>query len=309
MQQTKHKPILIYGPTASGKSALGLRLAQNINGVIVNADALQVYDNWSILSARPSAEDETLAPHVLYGHRAFRETYSVGHWLRDVRKIAENEQRPLIILGGTGLYFTALTQGLADIPETPDDIRAQGNILRSDGGAAAFLPLLDKETLEKTDKNNPMRLQRAWEVLTATGKGLAAWQRDMPPPLLIREETLAYTLNINTNYLNDRIEKRFDVMMKTGAIEECEKMLELGWDPSLPSSRALGATEIIAYLKGELTYSEANEKATIATRQFAKRQRTWLRSKMTNWQTVSIDENTDPETVTNQILSDIAQAG
>ena len=289
MRSLPYKPILICGPTASGKSALGLMLAERLNGVIVNADALQVYSNWRILTARPSEADEARAPHLLYGHIAPQVNYSVGEWLREVSVIIETETRPLIILGGTGLYFTSLVSGLADIPEIPSDVRARGNQLRETGGPAAFLDKIDAETLAKTDKNNAMRLQRAWEVLEATGKGLATWQKETPAPMIALEDSIPIVLNSNTDWLNARIAKRFDKMLNEGAVQECVAVLNSGWNPSLPSSRALGASEIIAYLQGEMSLDQAREAATIATRQFAKRQRTWFRSKMSDWHQVQLD--------------------
>ncbi len=295
------KPILICGPTASGKSALGIALAQMTDGVIVNADALQVYANWRILTARPSVEDEAIVPHRLYGHIPRDHVYSVGAWLREVSEILSTETRRVIILGGTGLYFTALTQGLAEIPAVPDAVRQRGNAMRLADGPAAFIPLLDADTLAKTDQNNAMRLQRAWEVQKATGRSLVSWQSQQSPPILLREETVPIALKNNTNWLNSRIEKRFDIMLKSGAMEEVEANRQ-DWDPSLPSSKALGAAELMAYLDGEITLSEARERAVIATRQFAKRQRTWVRNKMADWKRISLDNGSDTQKIAEDIL-------
>ena len=286
------------------KGSLGLRLAERLNGVVVNADALQVYSNWRILTARPSQDDENLVPHLLYGHIAPQVQYSVGAWLREVSAIIDTETRPLIILGGTGLYFTRLVSGLAEIPEIPVDVRERGNQLRKADGPAAFLDKIDAETLAKTDQNNAMRLQRAWEVLEATGKSLSDWQKNTPAPIVSLEETIPIILNSNTEWLNDRIAVRFDTMLDQGAIAECEAALNAGWDPSLPSSRALGAAEIISYLQGVITLDQAREAATIATRQFAKRQRTWFRSKMSDWHQVKFDEAD-----IDQLVDNIVQNG
>jgi len=304
-------PILICGPTASGKSALGIEIARKSGGCIINADALQVYDTWRVLTARPSETDERAIPHHLYGHVPTSQTYSVGAWLRDVTKVLESIDRPVIILGGTGLYFTALTTGLAEIPETPNHIRTQGNEIRNDSHGAEFIEYLtkhDPETLAKTDTDNPMRLQRAWEVLEATGRGLASWQKDTPEPLISLTSASAIVLNSSPDWLNARIAGRFDNMVAGGAIEECNTVLQYGWEPSLPSSRALGARELIAYLRDECTLEAAKESATIATRQFAKRQRSWFRNKMQDWQQVSLDDQTDISALVDRILqrSDIS---
>lgn len=285
-----HQPVLIAGPTASGKSALALEIAERQGGVIINADALQVFDNWRILTARPSCVDESRAPHVLYGHVPGTEVYSVGHWLRDVAPYLTGPDRPIIV-GGTGLYFAALTEGLVEIPETPAELRAEADQRRSDeGGHAGLLADLDAEdpeTAQKIDRLNPMRVQRAWEVLRATGRGLAAWQADTPPPLLPLAKTFPVVLDAHKEWLNDRIARRFEIMIKKGALEEAEANLAT-WDPAAPASKAIGAPELIAYLQGKLTLEEAKEAATIATRQYAKRQRTWFRARMKAYHKISL---------------------
>lgn len=305
---TQSKPVLICGPTASGKSALGLALARRTGGVIINADALQVYDAWRVLSARPSVSEEKKVPHRLYGHVPAQKTYSVGAWLRDVAKVLHESDAQAIILGGTGLYFSALTKGLTDIPATPDAIRTEGDGIRSRSYADEFIEYLSKhdpETLARTDQKNAMRLQRAWEVHRSTGRGLASWQKDTPAPLVSLEETIAISLNSQVNWLNGRISRRFDAMLENGALEECQAVLDAGWNPALPSSRALGAAELIAYLQGEMTLDAARERATILTRQFAKRQRTWFRNKMQDWQQISLDSETGIETLADNILGHV----
>ncbi len=284
------RPVLIAGPTASGKSALALEIAETQGGIIVNADALQVFANWRVLTARPPAEDTARARHVLYGHVPGDADYSVGHWLRDVTPYVQGPDRPIIV-GGTGLYFTALTEGLVEIPPTPPALRAEADARRArDGdhrGLLAELYAEDPQTASKIDRLNPMRVQRAWEVLRATGRGLASWQADTPPPLLPLADTTPIVLEADTNWLNNRIAKRFDLMVDQGAIEEADANLA-DWDPSAPSAKAIGAPELIAYLRGELTLSEAKEAATIATRQYAKRQRTWSRARMKAFHKISL---------------------
>lgn len=274
-------PVLIAGPTASGKSALALRIAEEQGGAIINADALQVFANWRVLSARPSRDEERRAPHHLYGHVAADADYSVGHWLREMVHLLDGAVRPIIV-GGTGLYFSALTEGLAEIPPTPAAIRQEADALRTGPGLSALLAEIDPITRARIDVQNPMRVQRAWEVQRTTGRGLAEWQDDTPPPLLPLEDTAPFLLEADKAWLNDRIARRFDQMLAGGALDEAKANMP-GWDPSALSSKAIGAPELIAHLKGEMTLDAAREAATIATRQFAKRQRTWFRARMGGW--------------------------
>jgi len=275
------QPVLIAGPTASGKSALALQIAQAQGGVIINADAIQVFDNWRVLTARPPEEDEAAAPHLLYGHVPYDADFSVGHWLREVAPLLKGGPRPIIV-GGTGLYFTALTQGLAEIPATPPALREEANARVAKEGFETLLAELDAKTAARIDCQNPMRVQRAWEVLTATGKPLADWQDNTPPPLLPQSDTLPIVFDVPKDWLNNRIARRFDLMLKQGAQEEAKANLAT-YDPTHLSAKAIGAPELIAHLRGEIDLETAREQATIATRQFAKRQRTWFRSKMKTW--------------------------
>ncbi len=281
------KPVLIAGPTASGKSALALEIAELQGGEIINADASQVFDGWRVLTARPDQSDEARAVHHLYGHVAFDAPYSAGKWIRDVTPLLGNSAPRPIIVGGTGLYFLALTEGLANIPETSDDIRAEANALRTTGKIAVMIADLDTDTRAKIDLQNPMRVQRAWEVQRATGRGLAEWHAQTPAPVMSLENCHALVLEAETDWLNARIAKRFEMMIELGALEEARANLDR-FDPDLLSCKAIGAPELVAHLKGETTLGEAQEVATIATRQFAKRQRTWFRSRMKPWQKVSL---------------------
>jgi len=274
-------PILIAGPTASGKSALALDIAERFGGTIINADALQVFENWRILSARPDAADEARARHVLYGHIPYDADYSVGEWLREVQPFLNGNNRPIIV-GGTALYFTALTQGLAEIPTTPSEVRASADAIVAERGFEALIPEIDERTQNSIDLLNPMRVQRAWEVQRATGKGIRAWQDETPAPLLPLKTTIPILFDIEKEWLNARIAKRFDIMLGTGALEEAQANLDR-WNPKLLSNRAIGAPELISYLQGQISLEDARLNATIATRQFAKRQRTWFRSKMKQW--------------------------
>ncbi|MEP5155124.1 tRNA (adenosine(37)-N6)-dimethylallyltransferase MiaA [Planktotalea sp.] len=281
------RPVLIAGPTASGKSAFALEIAEAQGGVILNADASQVFEGWRVLTARPSIEDEARAPHALYGHVPFEAPYSVGQWLRDVTPfLAKDAPRPIIV-GGTGLYFSALTEGLAEIPETPSDVRRQADELRTAGKIDEMIEALDPETLAKIDLQNPMRVQRAWEVQHTTGRGLADWHARTPPPLLPLNDCDAFVLTADTDWLNARIAQRFNLMIKDGALEEVESNLAR-FDPNLLSCKAIGAPELDAHLRGETTLDAACEAACIATRQFAKRQRTWFRARMKNWRKIDL---------------------
>lgn len=278
---SRDMPVLIAGPTASGKSALALEIAARHGGVIVNADASQVYACWRIVTARPSAEEEALAPHRLYGHVSAQTAYSAGHWLREVTPLLQGEGRPIIV-GGTGLYFSALTRGLADIPATPATIRAKGDAL----SLPDLLAALDAPTKARIDTANRMRVQRAWEVLTATGRSLSSWQNDTGAPEVPETQAHCIVFDAPKDWLNARIARRFDQMIAMGALEEARAVLP-DYDATLPAHRAIGAPELIAHLQGRISLDTARDQAVIATRQFAKRQRTWFRSKMRNWQAFS----------------------
>lgn len=274
------QPVLIAGPTASGKSALALAIAETGGGVIVNADALQVYDGWRILTARPSLEEEARAPHALYGHVAFDAEYSVGDWLRAVLPLLDGPLRPIIV-GGTGLYFRALTEGLAEIPPTPPEIRAEADAL-APPALIADLRRFDPAILDRIDTQNPARLRRAWEVWQATGRALSDWQADTGPPPLPLDRALPLVIDADRDWLNARIARRFDAMLAAGALEEARAILPL-WDKAGGARKAIGAPELIAHLRGEMTLAEAREAAIIASRQYAKRQRTWFRARMGDW--------------------------
>ncbi|WP_347310119.1 tRNA (adenosine(37)-N6)-dimethylallyltransferase MiaA [Defluviimonas sp. SAOS-178_SWC] len=275
------KPVVIAGPTASGKSALALRLAETQGGVIVNADALQVWSTWRILSARPTAEDEARAPHRLYGHLAPGADYSVGHWLREVAPLLEGPERPIIV-GGTGLYLSALTEGLAEIPPVPAAIRAEAAARLADGGPAALLGEIDAETVSRIDRRNPARIQRAWEVARATGRGLSAWQDETGAPLLSADRATLIVLDAERDWLAGRIDRRFEAMVRQGALDEVRATLAR-WDPKALWAKAIGAPEMVAHLRGEMTLEAAVTAAQASSRQYAKRQRSWFRGRMRGW--------------------------
>lgn len=280
-QPDADRPVLLAGPTASGKSALALALAQAQGRVVVNADALQVYDMWQVLTARPDATDCARAPHLLYGGLAAGQDWSVGHWLRAMRDVLATHPNPVIV-GGTGLYFRALTEGLAEIPPTPSAIRAEGDRLLAESGLDALLATLDQDTASRIDTQNPARVQRAWEVQRATGRGLATWQDSTPPPLLPIEKTSAFVMLPPPDWSAERIATRFDTMIAQGALDEVRAVLPY-WNPRAPWAKAIGAPELVAHLQGHISLPDAVAAATLATRQYAKRQRTWFRARMSGW--------------------------
>jgi tRNA dimethylallyltransferase len=286
---TPRRPILLAGPTACGKSALALRLARRDGGVVVNADASQVYGCWRILTARPGPEDVRRAEHALYGHVRCEERYSAGDWLRDLGPVLDRARRldlRPIVVGGTGLYFEALVTGLAEMPAIPPEIRAGSEARLAAGDLAGMLADLaraDPETLARIDRANPRRVQRAWEVLAASGRGLAAWQSGPRPALLPRQDCDCYVVEHDVAELRNRIENRFAGMIEDGAVDECRRYLASGRSRALPSARVLGASQIFAHLDGILSLEDACAAAVVATRRYAKRQRTWLRNRMADW--------------------------
>ncbi len=277
-------PVLIAGPTAAGKSALALAIARAQGGIIINGDALQVYQNWRILTARPSPKDIARAPHALYGHIAGDQPYSVGHWLREVAPYLAGNRRP-IITGGSGLNFAALTNGLADIPDTPPEIRAMGEKMLVERGLAAMVAALDTATRGKIDSQNPARVARAWEVWQNTGRGLAAWQADTAPPLLALTACYPIVLEAERDWLRTRIERRFDAMLEEGVLDEACANLSR-WNPADPSAKAIGARALMAHLLGEIPLEVARAQAIVASQQYAKRQRSWFRARMQGWHAI-----------------------
>lgn len=286
------RPVLIAGPTAAGKSALALRIAREIGGVVVNADALQVWSCWRVLTARPSQADERAAPHRLYGHVAPGRSYSVGDWLAEVAALRGGQR--VVIVGGTGLYLSALTHGLAVVPPVPADIRAEADAwMARPEGLARMVQALDPATRAGIDTRNPARVQRAWEVLTATGRGLADWQADTPPPLIDPADAQRLVLMMDRDRLADRIARRFDAMLAEGALAEVETLRQ-AWEPRAQWARAIGAADLLAHLEGRLSLDAARNRAVIATRQYAKGQRIWFRNRMRDWTPVRIGDHAAP---------------
>ena len=283
----KFDAVLIAGPTASGKSAAALALAEEIGGVVINADSMQVYREAPILTAQPSGEEQARAPHLLYGHVSAREVYSVGRWREDAAKaLAEVREmsRIPIFTGGTGLYFTALTDGLADIPATPAEVRENARALLDDIGVEALHARLaerDPLTANRLRPSDPQRVLRAYEVFEATGRPLAEWQERPAAPLLDKNRIAAFVLDMPRETLRARIATRFETMLDQGGLEEA-RMLE-GLDPALPAAKLLGLRPLQALAAGRLAKAEALDAAITATRQFAKRQMTWFRHRMPHY--------------------------
>ena len=295
----QRRPVLIAGPTASGKSALALALAERDGGCVINADAAQVYACWRILTARPGDEDLARAPHRLYGHVACAGgRYSVGEWLPEVAAaIADARRTGLrpIVVGGTGLYLSTLTGGLSDIPAIPPEVRARSEAMLAAGELDRMLVRLRQEdpaTYASIDRNNPMRVQRAWEVLVATGRGLSDWHAAPHVRVVPPESAVRIVLQPEPDMLNSRIDRRFRQMVEQGAVEEVRTFLRCGYDWSQPAGQVLGARSLQEYLRGDLGLDAAVAASVTATRQFAKRQRTWFRNRMADW--TRIDPATDP---------------
>ena len=282
------RPILIAGATASGKSALAIKIAKKLGGVIINADAMQVYEGWKILTARPTKQDQRNVSHLLYGHVDNKEAYSVGDWLRQVTPLLDGNHRPIIV-GGTGLYFRALTEGLANIPKIPEEYKKKSSELIQNGKMLDMVADFDVATRSKIDLQNPVRVARAWEVLQATGKSIVSWQADTPPPILNINKCDAILMHSSTHWLNERIKIRFEAMLDNGVLEEITENSQ-SWDPQLQSSQAIGATQLIEYNLGRISIEKATELAVIASRQYAKRQKTWFRKRMENWRTVTAED-------------------
>lgn len=289
-EQSKNSIVLIAGPTASGKSGLALSMAKELDAVIINADSMQVYSVLDVLSARPQAKEMAEVEHFLYGFLSPKERCSTGEWLRAVEKLLlkkELQGRKKIFVGGTGLYFKALIDGIASIPEISpaiiDRITKEISPLSRQERVAVLArrdPLMAKKLLEP----DRQRLIRALSVLEGTGRSLSLWQGEKQQGLLGSENVEKIVLNPPRNILAKRIEQRFLQMFEGGAVAEVKALLALDLDPSLPLMKAIGVREISSWLAGDISQNEAIEKAIIASRQYAKRQRTWFRRQMGDWE-------------------------
>jgi len=280
--------VLIAGPTASGKSAAALALAEACNGIVVNADSMQVYREVRILSARPSDAEMAAVPHLLYGNVSAREHYSVGRYQSDaIGALAEAraQGRMPIFVGGTGLYFTALTEGLADIPPVPAAVHeAARDKLATLGVAGLHEELMRRDPETAARPSDPQRVLRAYEVFEATGRPLTFWQREAGEPVLKDLRLAKFVLDPPRLLLRERIEARFRAMLAAGAREEASALK--GVDPSLPAAKILGLRELWALAECAISEADAITAAVTATRQFAKRQMTWFRHRMADWERI-----------------------
>jgi tRNA dimethylallyltransferase len=281
MSDTLPHALIVAGPTASGKSALALALAERLNGTIVNSDAMQVYRELRVLTARPTPAEEKQVPHRLYGIRAASDAGSVATW-REQALAALDEARIAgrlpILTGGSGMYFAALTDGLAEIPDPGPDARVEARRLLAEQGPAALhssLAHVDPATAGRLNPEDGQRIARAWEVWRGTGRGLAAWQnrRSTPAPWRFT----AVRLDPPRDSLRAAIAERLRAMLRDGALQEVRDLMALNLDASLPAMRAHGVPELLAYLRGTISLDEASRRTELVTSQYTKRQATWFR--------------------------------
>lgn len=303
----KRVAVLIAGPTASGKSALALALAEQRNGIVLNADSMQVYADLRILTARPNDADIARAPHALYGHVDADTDYSVGRWVEDARAALERAwsrgQLPILV-GGTGLYFRALTQGLAEIPAIPEEIRAA---MRKQTEALENpvlhqkLAELDPEAASRLNINDRQRILRALEVVSATGRPLSQWQKDAQPPFLKEEQTVSMVLEVEREVLRAHIDERFHGMINSGALQEVEALAARKLPADRTILKAHGAPALSRYLRGDINLDDAILEGQGDTRRYAKRQVTFFRHQMRDW------PRSTPDKALNHLLKALAE--
>jgi len=296
----KESPVVVIGgPTASGKSALALALAEKLGGTIINADSMQVYRDLRVITARPTPAEEARAPHRLYGHIDAGENYSTGRWCSDVARVldeAARDGRVPILVGGTGLYFKALTSGLAAVPPIPADIRAavRGRLV-DEGVAPLYGELLERDpkTAHRLMPNDRSRISRALEVVLATGRSLSDWHSEGLPPLVDGATAAKVFITCERQELVRRIAARFGAMLAAGALEEVQALAARALDPALPAMKAHGVPWLIRHLKDEISLDEAAAGAIMDTRRYAKRQVTWFRNQMTDWPAIPAEAALD----------------
>jgi tRNA dimethylallyltransferase len=300
-ERVPKRAVLIAGATASGKSALALELVETLGGMIINADAMQVYRELRIVTARPTPAEEARAPHLLYGHVDAAENYSVGRWCVDASgalAAVERAGRLPIFVGGTGLYFKALTRGLAAVPPIPSQIRsAVRERLKREGIAALYAELSarDGATARRVMAADRARVTRALEVVLATGRSLTDWHTQGMKPALDPQLAVKVFLDLDRAELYRRIDRRFDAMLASGVLEEVRALAERGLDTALPAMKAHGVPWLIRHLKGEIDLAAAVDAAKRDTRRYTKRQATWFRHQLPDWTWIA------PETALGEI--------
>lgn len=290
------KAVLIAGPTASGKSALALELALSAGGIVINADSMQVYRDLRIITARPTRGEEARAPHRLYGHVDAAVNFSAGAWVVDAANALEEakaEGRLPIFIGGTGLYFKALTAGLSVVPPIPADLREEVRARLERNGVEALhaeLARRDPRAAERLNLRDRTRIARALEVIEATGRSLLDWHHEGQPPLLPKNSFRALFLAPERDEVYARIDARFDAMLGAGALKEVERLAVRGLDPLLPAMKAHGVPALIRHLRGELSLEDAAMIGRADTRHYAKRQFTWFRHQLPEFEWVKPEE-------------------
>ncbi|MGT2435313.1 tRNA (adenosine(37)-N6)-dimethylallyltransferase MiaA [Bradyrhizobium betae] len=290
------KAVLIAGPTASGKSALALELALSVGGAVINADSMQVYRDLRVITARPTRADEALVPHHLYGHVDAAVNFSAGAWVSDAAKALEAVQaegRLPIFIGGTGLYFKALTAGLSVVPPIPVEVREDVRARLERNGVEALhaeLAARDPRAAERLNLRDRARIARALEVIEATGRSLLDWHQEGQPPLLPKDSFRAVFLAPERDELYARIDARFDAMLGAGALNEVERLAARHLDPLLPAMKAHGVPALIRHLRGELSLEDAATIGRADTRHYAKRQFTWFRHQLPEFEWVKPEE-------------------
>lgn len=293
--------ILITGPTASGKSALALRLAEAHDGVVINADSMQVYDTLSVLTARPQPADMGQVDHRLYGHVPASVAYSTGDWLREsaaLVAVLRRLRRLPVFVGGTGLYFRALAGGLSQMPAVPPAVREALRARLAAEGAPALhraLAACDPATAARLNPGDGQRIVRALEIFEATGRGIGAFQTAGGAAVIDPERALKLVVQPERDALARRIDRRFGQMLRSGAVEEVRALLSLHLPPDMPAMKAIGVPQIAAMLRGAMTEAEVAERSAAATRQYAKRQMTWFRNQLdASWRRIDPDADFVP---------------
>lgn len=290
------KAVLIAGPTASGKSALALELASRADGVVINADSMQVYRDLRIITARPTPDEEARVPHRLYGYVDAAVNFSAGAWVVDAAKALEEAKaggRLPIFIGGTGLYFKALTAGLSVVPPIPVEVREGVRARLERNGVEALhaeLATRDPRAAERLNLRDRTRIARALEVIEATGRSLLDWHHEGQPPLLPKDSFRAVFLAPERDELYARIDARFGAMLGAGALDEVKRLAARGLDPLLPAMKAHGVPALIRHVRGELSLEEAATIGRADTRHYAKRQFTWFRHQLPEFEWVKPEE-------------------